>query len=271
MRKHYDSIYRDSTQRRRKKIKIRVQKIEACNKENQIMKKRILFISFCVWIVGFIHYLRAGKQDIMQVYKVYQKDDSVIVENRKAPNLFKYEEQIFYSDFIEGTYLCTKEKSIARNEKSAFLLVDLGEKGEWWADPFGNLQTDKTVLNEHIPNAFIDEIKEHIHLNWGNSLMQMIDKVEINEWTEREIQRIAPEVYELVHDEEAVLQWYQEVDFDNDNRMDIVVYNKLGMGHGGFTETYFYQQLPGGLYRKTHQINSSGRAIRSYSKITCTS
>ena len=100
MRKHYDSIYRDSTQRRRKKIKIRVQKIEACNKENQIMKKRILFISFCVWIVGFIHYLRAGKQDIMQVYKVYQKDDSVIVENRKAPNLFKYEEQIFYSDFI---------------------------------------------------------------------------------------------------------------------------------------------------------------------------
>ena len=102
------------------------------------MKKRILFISFCVWIVGFIHYLRAGKQDIMQVYKVYQKDDSVIVENRKAPNLFKYEEQIFYSDFIEGTYLCTKEKSIARNEKSAFLLVDLGEKGEWWADPFGN-------------------------------------------------------------------------------------------------------------------------------------
>ena len=26
--------------------------------------------------------------------------------------------------------------------------------------------------------------------------------------------------------------WYQEVDFDNDNRMDIVVYNKLGMGHG---------------------------------------
>ena len=164
-----------------------------------------------------------------------------------------------------------KEKSIARNEKSAFLLVDLGEKGEWWADPFGNLQTDKTVLNEHIPNAFIDEIKEHIHLNWGNSLTQMLDKVEINERTEREIQRIAPEVYESVHDEEAVLQWYQEVDFDNDNRMDIVVYNKLGMGNGGFTKTYFYQQFPGGLYRKTHQINSSGRAIRSYSKITCTS
>ena len=58
----------------------------------------------------------------------------------------------------------------------------------------------------------------------------MIDEVEIKELTETEIKKIAPEVFEEVYDDKAVLQWYQQVDFDNDKRMDIVIYNRLGMG-----------------------------------------
>lgn len=49
-------------------------------------------------------------------------------------------------------------------------------------------------------------------------------------------------------------------DFDNYAMMDIVAYNRLGLGDSGFTETYFYQQLPDSRYSRTYQINSSGRA-----------
>lgn len=46
----------------------------------------------------------------------------------------------------------------------------------------------------------------------------------------------------------------------NDAMMDIVTYNRLGLGDSGFTETYFYQKLPDGRYSRTYQINSSDRA-----------
>ena len=124
------------------------------------------------------------------------------------------------------------------------------------------MKREKEVSNEYVPDEVISELKKHIHLDFGIPFIQLIDEVEIKELTETEIKKIAPEVFEEVYDDKAVLQWYQQVDFDNDKRMDIVVYNRLGMGKLGFTETYFYQQLPDGMYRRTHQINSSGRATR---------
>ncbi|MDE7477372.1 MAG: hypothetical protein K2M91_05380 [Lachnospiraceae bacterium] len=201
-------------------------------------------------------------RDLMQKYNVYQMDNFVIVEDSENPEAFYFKEWIYYSDFIKDAYLCTIELGKARSEKEAYLYVDLGALGGWWADPFNNLQRDKEVSNEYVSDELISELKKYVHLDLGIPLVQMTDEVEINELTDSEVKRIAPEIFEEVYDDEAVIQWYQEVDFDNDNKMDIVVHNQLGMGNGGFTETYFYRQLENGLYGRTYQLNSSNRATR---------
>ncbi len=227
-------------------------------------KSKIIFILANIGIMGLVLMLNMfyRKRDLMQKYDVYQIDDCVVVENKENPKTFCFKEWIYYSSFIRDSYLCTKEGERPRSEREAYLYVDLGVLGGWWADPFGNLKREKEVSNEYVPDEVISELKKHIHLDFGIPFIQMIDEVEIKELTETEIKKIAPEVFEEVYDDKAVLQWYQQVDFDNDKRMDIVIYNRLGMGKLGFTETYFYQQLPDGMYRRTHQINSSGRATR---------
>ena len=199
-------------------------------------------------------------RDLMQKYDVYQSGNYVVVEYKKDPKLFYFNERIYYSGFIKDAYLCTKEGKKAKCEEEAFLYVDLGVLGGWWADPFHNLGQDMKVSNECIPDGLVNEFVKHVHLNVGTPVAQLINEVERYRLGEDDIDRIAPEVVSEVYDEEAVGQWYYEVDFDNDNKMDIVAYNRLGLGDSGFTETYFYRQLSEGQYIRTYQLNSSGRA-----------
>ncbi|MDE6566391.1 MAG: hypothetical protein K2K70_01510 [Lachnospiraceae bacterium] len=215
-----------------------------------------ILLEALIW--GMLFY----RQDVMQKYNVYHSGYYVIVRNKENSETFYFEEWILYSYFFKDAYLCTKEGKKARSEKEAYLYVDLGERGGWWADPFGNLQKDKAVENEYIPDGLIDELKKHVHLGWGNAIIQMINEAEVNELTEDEVKRIAPEVFAEVYDAEAVGQSYYEVDFDNDRLPDIVINNKLGMGMWGFSEEYFYRQMPDGRYSMTHRINSSGSATR---------
>lgn len=212
-----------------------------------------------VAMIGLICAVLNGR-DLMRNYDVYQSGNYVIVKNQKDPEAFCFKERIYYSDFIKDAYLCTKDGGKAEREEEAFLYVDLGVLGGWWADPFHNLQRDKEVSNEDIPDGLVNEFINHVHLNVGTPVAQLMNEVEIYRLGEDDLNRIAPEVASEVYDDEAVVQWFYEIDFDNDAMMDIVAYNRLGLGDSGFTETYFYQQLPDGRYSRTYQINSSGRA-----------
>ena len=68
-------------------------------------------------------------------------------------------EWIYYSSFIRDSYLCTKEGERPRSEREAYLYVDLGVLGGWWADPFGNLKKEKEVYIHHTSasNPFYDK------------------------------------------------------------------------------------------------------------------
>ena len=124
-----------------------------------------ILLEALIW--GMLFY----RQDVMQKYNVYHSGYYVIVRNKENSETFYFEEWILYSYFFKDAYLCTKEGKKARSEKEAYLYVDLGERGGWWADPFGNLQKDKAVENEYIPDGLIDELKKHVHLGWGNAIM----------------------------------------------------------------------------------------------------
>lgn len=87
-----------------------------------------------------------------------------IVENQKEPEAFYFKERIYYADFMKDTYLCTKDGEKSRSEEEAFLYVDLGVLGGWWADPFHNLQQGKKVSNEYIPDGLVNELK-NIHIS----------------------------------------------------------------------------------------------------------
>ena len=46
-------------------------------------------------------------------------------------------------------HICVQKKvRTPKKKKKAYLYIDLGEMGEWWADPFGNLQKDNVVKNK---------------------------------------------------------------------------------------------------------------------------
>ena len=216
-------------------------------------------ISMGIVMIGLMRAALSGR-DLMQKYDVYQSGNYVVVECKETSRLFCVKERIYYSDFIKDAYLCTKEREKARSEEEAFLYVDLGVLGGWWADPFHNLRHDAEVSNEYIPDGLVNEIVKHTHLNVGTPVAHLVKQVEIYRLSEDDINRVAPEVYTEVYDEDAVGQWYYAVDFDNDEKPDIVAYNQLGLGDSGFTETYFYRQLSEGQYSRTYQLNSSGRA-----------
>ena len=66
--------------------------------------------------------------------------------------------------------MCTKEGKNPKKEKEAYLYIDLGEMGEWWADPFGNLQKDNVVKNKYIPDELINILKNMFILILGHPL-----------------------------------------------------------------------------------------------------
>ena len=179
--------------------------------------------------------------DIMEKYQV-SKDDwgyTFIVENKNHPDEFYFHE--FIHGPIEDYVLCTKDGTKAKTEEEAYLYVDLGEQGEWWADPFGNLQTDLVVENECIPDGLLEEMEKNAEgLLYSNAVRQRVEIAGAKELTDEEIKQKAPEVYAAVYYEDAVFQNYYEVDFDNDKLPDLMVVNRLGMGRMGHEVTYFY-------------------------------
>ena len=149
-------------------------------------------------------------KDITQKYNIYQSDDFIIVENKENPEAFCSKEWIYYYQYIKDAYLCTKEGKNPKKEKEAYLYIDLGEMGEWWADPFGNLQKDNVVKNKYIPDELINILKKYVHLDFGTSFISWIDEVKIKELTVDEVKKISFDVFNKVYDEEAVSQWYSK-------------------------------------------------------------
>ncbi len=220
-------------------------------------KSLFLFLLMSIFVILLCLIIFYNTKDITQKYNIYQSDDFIIVENKENPEAFCSKEWIYYYQYIKDAYLCTKEGKNPKKEKEAYLYIDLGEMGEWWADPFGNLQKDNVVKNKYIPDELINILKKYVHLDFGTSFISWIDEVKIKELTVDEVKKISFDVFNKVYDEEAVSQWYYQVDFDNDGILDIVVYSKWGMGRLGFTETYFFQQIANGQYNKTYQMNTT--------------
>lgn len=82
----------------------------------------------------------------MNFYNVYQSESYVVVENRDKQDAFLYKEYIYYFSSIEDAYLCTKNGTESKNKEELFLYVDLGEIGDWWGDPFDNLEKEAVEI-----------------------------------------------------------------------------------------------------------------------------
>ena len=133
----------------------------------------------------------------------------------------------------------------------------MGEKGDWWGDPFGNLERDAEVENEDIPDGLINVIVEN-DTEFMQDMWPMIEKVQMTELSEEEVKAIMPESYEAVCAGLPELLKYYEVDFDNDGKKDIMLKVWWGSGRGAFSNDYFYRQVGEGQYKKTFQLLTSG-------------
>ena len=125
-------------------------------------KSLFLFLLMSIFVILLCLIIFYNTKDITQKYNIYQSDDFIIVENKENPEAFCSKEWIYYYQYIKDAYLCTKEGKNPKKEKEAYLYIDLGEMGEWWADPFGNLQKDKVVKNKYIPDELINTFKKYV-------------------------------------------------------------------------------------------------------------
>lgn len=214
------------------------------------------FVYGIVILMTFIIFLFLFSHNTMNQYDVYKLDTNIIVENRKDPDTFFYKERIYYYTSIKDAYLCTKNGTEARNEEEAYLYVDLGEAGDWWADPFGNLEKEAEVENEDIPDGLMNVIEKN-NIDIMQDIWPMTENVEMTELTEEEVKAAMPESYEEICLRRPEIQRYYEVDFDNDGKKDIMLDVRWGSGWLAFKETYFYKQIDTGQYKKTFHLNTS--------------
>lgn len=196
------------------------------------------------------------EENPMNSYNVYQSESYVVVENEDKQDAFAYKEYIYYSASIEDAYLCTKNGTEAKNEEEAYLYVDLGKIGDWWADPFGNLKKEAEVENEDIPDGLMNVIEKN-NIDIMQDIWPMTENVEMTELTEEEVKAAMPESYEEICLGKPEIQRYYEVDFDNDGKKDIMLDVRWGSGWLAFKETYFYKQMDTGQYKNTFHLNTS--------------
>ena len=94
------------------------------------------------------------KVTVTPEYSIYTDGTSVVVKGRG--NNFFWKEYFSYADNIVDAYFSDMAKRKVEKEETGYLYLDLGDLGEWWFDPFGNVDGEMNIEPQFIPNELIN-------------------------------------------------------------------------------------------------------------------
>ncbi len=199
--------------------------------------------------------------DLADKYIVYKEGMAIVIEEKNATDEFYWEEYISYFNLASdiNAYLCDKYGEKAKKEEDAYLYIDFGNLGEWWCDPFENLNSGLQVDAEFVSEKLVEKLKGKILESWYDTdIREMEQNTGIIQLTSEELEeRVSEKVLNEIFAEYGEWQDYYEVDFDNDGKKDIVVSNGAGIGNMGYSYRFFYRNEGNGLYNMTFGLSNT--------------